>query len=121
MNHISQDSNRIIGEKIYQLRRANHLTQQELSEQMGISVTFLSEIENGHKSMSVSTLVKLAKSLHVSLDSLVLSETPANAMQKAVVSMMSSLPLEYNESILIIVRELTRLYQEKYKKNEPSE
>ena len=117
MNRAPHDANRVIGEKIYQLRRSLNLTQQELAERMGISVTFLSEIENGHKSMSVDTLVKLSKSLHVSLDSIVFGQNPESDMQKDVVSMMSALPLEYNESILLIAREFTRLNQERIKKS----
>lgn len=108
-----EETNRIIGEKIYKLRRMNGLTQQELAELMGISITFLSEIENGHKSMSVDTLVRLAKALHVSLDTVVLGDDPENDMQKDVVSMMSALPFEYNESILLIAREMTRRYEAK--------
>lgn len=57
MNCTSHDTNRIIGNKIYQLRRSINMTQQELAEKVGISVTFLSEIENGRKSMSVDTLI----------------------------------------------------------------
>lgn len=109
MNCTSHDTNRIIGNKIYQLRRSLNMTQQELAEKTGIAVTFLSEIENGRKSMSVDTLIKLSRGLHVSLDTIVFGHDNSNDMQKDVVSMMSSLPLEYNESILLIAREFTRL------------
>lgn len=109
MNCTSHDTNRIIGNKIYQLRRSLNMTQQELAEKTGISVTFLSEIENGRKSMSVDTLIKLSRGLHVSLDTIEFGHDNSNDMQKDVVSMMSSLPLEYNESILLIAREFTRL------------
>lgn len=113
MNCTSHDTNRIIGNKIYQLRRSINMTQQELADKIGISVTFLSEIENGRKSMSVDTLVKLSKSLQVSLDTIVFGNDTENDMQKDVVSMMATLPLEYNESILLIAREFTRLNRNK--------
>lgn len=113
MNCTSHDTNRIIGNKIYQLRRSINMTQQELAEKVGISVTFLSEIENGRKSMSVDTLIKLSKSLQVSLDTIVFGKDAEDDMQKDVVSMMSTLPLEYNESILVIAREFTRLNRSK--------
>ena len=38
MNCTSHDTNRIIGNKIYQLRRSINMTQQELAEKVGISV-----------------------------------------------------------------------------------
>ena len=113
MNCTSHDTNRIIGNKIYQLRRSINMTQQELAEKVGISVTFLSEIENGRKSMSVDTLIKLSKCLQVSLDTIVFGKDAEDDMQKDVVSMMSTLPLEYNESILVIAREFTRLKRSK--------
>lgn len=113
MNCTSHDTNRIIGNKIYQLRRSINMTQQELAEKVGISVTFLSEIENGRKSMSVDTLIKLSKGLQVSLDTIVFGKDAEDDMQKDVVSMMSTLPLEYNESILVIAREFTRLNRSK--------
>lgn len=113
MNCTSHDTNRIIGNKIYQLRRSINMTQQELADKIGISVTFLSEIENGRKSMSVDTLVKLSKGLQVSLDTIVFGNDTENDMQKDVVSMMATLPLEYNESILLIAREFTRLNRNK--------
>lgn len=113
MNCTSHDTNRIIGNKIYQLRRSINMTQQELAEKVGISVTFLSEIENGRKSMSVDTLIKLSKVLQVSLDTIVFGKDAEDDMQKDVVSMMSTLPLEYNESILVIAREFTRLNRSK--------
>lgn len=113
MNCTSHDTNRIIGNKIYQLRRSINMTQQELAEKVGISVTFLSEIKNGRKSMSVDTLIKLSKGLQVSLDTIVFGKDAEDDMQKDVVSMMSTLPLEYNESILVIAREFTRLNRSK--------
>ena len=94
MNCTSHDTNRIIGNKIYQLRRSINMTQQELADKIGISVTFLSEIENGRKSMSVDTLVKLSKGLQVSLDTIVFGNDTENNMQTDVVSMIETPPPE---------------------------
>ena len=41
MNCTSHDTNRIIGNKIYQLRRSINMTQQELAEKVGISVNVI--------------------------------------------------------------------------------
>lgn len=48
MNATPQDINHIIGNKIYKLRHSLSMTQQELAERSGLSITFISEIENGH-------------------------------------------------------------------------
>ncbi|MGE0441234.1 MAG: helix-turn-helix domain-containing protein [Polyangiaceae bacterium] len=50
-------------------------TQRELAEQAGISVTFLSEIENDRRSMGADVLLRLAEVLGVSVDYLLKGET----------------------------------------------
>ncbi len=109
MNATPQDINHIIGNKVYKLRHSLSMTQQELAERSGLSITFISEIENGHKSMSIDTLIKLSKGLRVSLDTIVFENNAYDDMQNDVINMMATLPFEYNESILLIAREFTRL------------
>ena len=46
-------------------------------------------------------------------NTIVFGKDAEDDMQKDVVSMMSTLPLEYNESILVIAREFTRLNRSK--------
>lgn len=116
MNTTPQDISSIIGNKVYRLRHSLNMTQQELAERSGLSITFISEIENGHKSMSIDTLIKLSKGLRVSLDTLVFENGANSDMQNDVICMMSSLPFEYNESILLIAREFTRLNLNRNKK-----
>ncbi|MCY1153504.1 MAG: helix-turn-helix transcriptional regulator [Sphaerochaetaceae bacterium] len=44
-------------------RKRHHLTQAELAKKIGISTSFITEIENGRKSPSFSTIEKLSKVL----------------------------------------------------------
>lgn len=60
-----------IGKKIRTLRLDQDLTREELSEQAGISSTFLGDIERGSKEPSLQTLVKLAAALKLQLRELV--------------------------------------------------
>ncbi len=57
-----------IGSRISDLRRIRGYTQERLAELANISIQFLSDIENNKKNMTVTTLIKLADSLHVSSD-----------------------------------------------------
>lgn len=58
-----------IGEKIKFLRKNKlNITQSELAELVGISKSFMSDIENQRTYPSVKTLDKLAKILDVSID-----------------------------------------------------
>lgn len=54
-----------IGSKIVALRKKQKLTQEDLAGLAEIDRSFLSEIENGHKNLSVETLQKIAKALKV--------------------------------------------------------
>ena len=50
-----------VGIKIKELRKSKSLTQDEFAKQIGISRTYLSDIENNRKSPTVETLEKIAE------------------------------------------------------------
>lgn len=54
--------------KLRELRTKNKLTLKELSEKSGISISFISDIENGRRNPSIEKLKLLAKALDVSAD-----------------------------------------------------
>lgn len=54
-----------IGKKIAVLRKKQRLTQEDLAGAAEIDRSFLSEIENGHKNLSVDTLKKIADALGI--------------------------------------------------------
>lgn len=56
-------SHHSFGKVIAQLRRSADLTQEELAHRAGIHATYVSQIERGLKSPTISTLQKLAKAL----------------------------------------------------------
>lgn len=58
---------RLIGRRIREERKKLGLTQDALARKVGISVNFLSLIENG-RNMSMETLAKLANAFGVSID-----------------------------------------------------
>ncbi len=61
-----------IGQRLKQLREAAGLTQQELAVKAGLSVSNLSQIEQGQKEdPRVSTVLALAKAMGVSVTSLI--------------------------------------------------
>lgn len=57
-----------LGQKIKTARKCKGLTQQDLSELVDCSPTYISYIESGHKTMSLDTLVSIANALQVSAD-----------------------------------------------------
>ncbi len=60
----------MIGQRIISLRKAQKMTQAQLAERAGLDRSFVSEIENGHKNISVSTLGKIAKALDTTMSAL---------------------------------------------------
>lgn len=57
-----------VGARIRQLRLLNEYTQAEFAELLNISITFLSEVENGKKGLSQDTLARICQNLHVTAD-----------------------------------------------------
>lgn len=76
------DELRRIGSRVQQARKARHLTQQQLAEATGMSIAFVSNIENGRQSMNIRSLVAISDALDVSTDSLI-RDIPHGASQIA--------------------------------------
>ena len=54
-------------------RKRAQLTQEALAEKTGLSVVFVSLLENGHRTVSVDALLRIARALQVELKDLVRS------------------------------------------------
>lgn len=61
----------VLGRNIKQIRKDQHLTQEDLAFDADISVKMLSEYENGKREMSSQVLFKIANALMVPVDELV--------------------------------------------------
>lgn len=59
-----------LGKRIRAHRKLCRMTQEQLSEQAGISLSFLGHIERGTRKASLETLVSLANALKISTDML---------------------------------------------------
>lgn len=55
-----------ISKKLKQMRKENNLTLKELSNKSGVSISFISDIENGRRNPSIETLKVLASALDTS-------------------------------------------------------
>lgn len=66
-----------IGQKVRRYRKAKGLSQEELAERIGISVTHMSHIETGNTKLSLPVLVDLANELEVQTDEL-LKDSPTS-------------------------------------------
>jgi transcriptional regulator with XRE-family HTH domain len=57
-----------VGDRVKQRRTELGLTQDALAEKAGISKSFLSDLENGRRSIGAETLLDLGRAMGVSLD-----------------------------------------------------
>lgn len=58
----------MLGKRIKQGRLRQDLTQYALAEEVGVSQNFLGDIERGIKAPSITTAIRLANVLNISLD-----------------------------------------------------
>lgn len=59
-----------VGPRIQRIRKERNLTAEELSEELGISASHISQIEQGSRKMSVDLLYKLMDALQVDANTL---------------------------------------------------
>ena len=60
----------LVGERIRRLRRAYHMSQEELSEKIGSTQKYVSRIELGFARPNLSVYLKIANVLHTSMNEL---------------------------------------------------
>lgn len=67
-----------IGQRIRKYRKAYSLSQEQLSDKVGISATHMSHIETGNTKLSLAVLVKIADALSVQTDALIYDAPEVN-------------------------------------------
>jgi transcriptional regulator with XRE-family HTH domain len=60
----------VIGSNVRKMRKAKRLSQEELAFRAEIDRSYLSEVENGHKNLSVTMLDQIAAALDVDMKEL---------------------------------------------------
>jgi len=58
----------VLGERVHVLRRRRGLSQPELARKAEMSITTLSRVENGHQSLYMEKVAKLAEVLETTTD-----------------------------------------------------
>lgn len=61
---------RIIGQNIKSARKANYFTQEQIAEQLDISVLHYGRLERGERRPSIDQLAKIADTLNTSIEAL---------------------------------------------------
>lgn len=81
-----------IGQRIRKFRKAKNLSQEQLAEKVGISVTHLSHIETGNTKLSLQVFVDIANQLSVQTDELLneLSQINNTKIKQDIMTLLDS-------------------------------
>ena len=74
-----------IGQRVRKIRKARGLSQEELAEKVGISITHMSHIETGNTKLSLPVFAALASALEVRTDEFLdreAAETRTDAVER---------------------------------------
>ncbi|WP_434302629.1 helix-turn-helix domain-containing protein [Clostridium botulinum] len=100
-----------VSTKLRNLRKENNLTLKELSSTSGISVSFISDIENRRRNPSIETLKTLADALGVSVNEF-FDDNNENAKKD------TNIPQEYSNKYKVTSRDKKQYEEEMKKANE---
>lgn len=70
MKENKENTLKVIGKNIQQIRLLKNLIQEELAEKIDKSINFISLIERGESSISISTIIDICNALQISSDKL---------------------------------------------------
>ncbi|KAF0810995.1 XRE family transcriptional regulator [Alcanivorax sp. S71-1-4] len=101
-----KDPKQLIGARISTLRRARHLTQNDLAEQVGVDGRHISRLETGKYFPSLDTLVAMARVLDVELQEFFLFPTVESEteMREALIAIASQAPEPVLKELLSFAR-----------------
>lgn len=95
-----------IGQRIRRIRKARGLSQEQLAEQVGISVTHMSHIETANTKLSLPVFVEIARALEVQTDHLLYDAAPENTTRvtREIAALMDGCSTRHANILLDIVR-----------------
>lgn len=98
---------RAMGKRVYEFRDSLGYRQAKFADSLDISVTFLSEVENGRKGMSIDTLYRLCTRYRISSDYFVLGVPfESDPKSKTIIEMANKMP---NRELNILINYLEAL------------
>ena len=106
----------VFGKKVKEKRQKLGYTQEEFSEKVDIGTEFMSRIERGIGVPSFETLVKLSKTLNISLDELISEKVDKNTkiknkkenLNNQIQHLVSDLNDKQKERIINIIKEVKK-------------
>lgn len=99
---LSKDNNEILGNNLRSIRKEMGLSQDAVAEMAGVTTTYLAQIEQGVKSPSLETLIRIAQKMPTSIDRMVFGDQ-TNTMQANLMRMTAGMTDQQLDGLLKIV------------------
>ncbi len=110
------DLMKTVGANLRRYRKENDITQDELSEKVGISTSFCANLERGSKAMSMYVLRDLADALGITADYLLYDNNELNENQH--IKNINTLLKGRSDDLCKLVEQVVRLTINTYDKTE---
>ena len=98
-----------VGNRIRELREMHNYTREGMAEMVEISPKFLYEIESGKKGFSSDVLCKIARTLTVSCDYIMLGEDTGSGGKEKIICVLEKLEPRQTSKIQDILRILSEM------------
>ncbi len=106
------DYKKEMGLRLKETRKELCMTQEQLSDQLNISLKHYSEVERGITGLSVENIIKISNILHVSIDYLLKGEMKKEEFPYEMVLFYQNCSVEQKKGVLQIFRGMEKLAKE---------
>ncbi len=104
-----KDINVILGKRVWEARKKEKITREQLAEKINVSTRFLADVESGETGVSVSTLKALSEALFVSADYLIGNDQALQETYARLHSLVERVPEAYVKNAELILEELIKI------------
>ncbi len=103
------DYKKEMGLRLKEKRKELCMTQEQLSDQLNISLKHYSEVERGITGLSVENIIKISNILHVSIDYLLKGEIKKEEFPHEMILFYQNCSVEQKKGVLQIFRGIEKL------------
>ena len=103
-----------IGQRIRKYRKAQGISQEQLAEQIGISVTHMSHIETGNTKLSLPVFADIASVLDVRADDLLGKDMPPSRTSSLEMEQLLESCSPFQRRVILDVAKATKVSLEKH-------
>lgn len=103
-----------IGNRIKEIRKSKHLSQNDMAELIQVSPSYFSDIENGKANISLDIFMRITEALQVSADWLLRTNIPqvTNIQEGEIVGILSDCTAAESQALIKMLRAMKTTIKE---------